>query len=307
MTWMRAFLGRSLWAALILAGCLRAAGAAEPAILRINGSGACLELLEVLLEPYRKDHPAVRIDLGKPLGSSGAIKALLAGALDLAVVARPVTPEETAQGIQAQAYGRTPLALVTSRPSGPAGLTTADLAAILSGSVKTWSDGVPVRLVLRPEADTDTRLLQSLGPAVAEAVEAAHQRPGMIVGVTDSEANERVARAEGALGTSALCATLVRQGRLRTLALNQVRPTVEAMVQGTYPLAKEIYLVTTQATPAAGQDLLRFVTSRPGPGPGGKGRRPGLLIGRMASGPPGHPYAPRPTPCPSPRNRAWSS
>ena len=189
------------------------------------------------------------------------MKALLAGALDLAVIARPATPEETAQGIQTLAYGRTPLALVTSRPSGPAGLTTGDLAAILSGSVKAWSDGQPVRLVLRPKADTDTRLLQGLAPAVAEAVEAAHQRPGMIVGVTDSDANERVARSEGALGTSALCATLVRQGRLRTLALNQVRPTVEAMVQGTYPLAKEIYLVTTRATPAASQDLLRFLTS----------------------------------------------
>jgi phosphate transport system substrate-binding protein len=278
MTWTHTFLGRVAWAAWILAGCLSAAAAlppAQPAVLRLNGSGACLELLEAILGPYRQAHPEVRIDLGRPLGSNGALKALLAGDLDLVAVARSPSPAETAQGAQALEYGRTPLALVTSRVAGPAGLTTDQLAAILAGEVKAWPDGQRVRVVLRPEHDTDTQLLKGLGPAVASALLAAHRRPGMMVGATDSDANEQVAGTEGALGTSARCATLVRQERLRPLALNGVEPTTEALAQGTYPLAKRILLVTTPATPAAGRDFLRFATSAQGRALAGKA---GVLV-----------------------------
>ena len=54
-------------------------------LIRVNGSGAALDMMTLLNDAYQKLHPEIRIEMLKPLGSSGAIKALLAGALDLAV------------------------------------------------------------------------------------------------------------------------------------------------------------------------------------------------------------------------------
>ena len=78
--------------------------------VRVNGTGAALEMLKTLVQAYRKANPAAAVEVGRALGSSGALKALGAGALDLAVISSPATPKEA---IQYREYGRTPLAIAT--------------------------------------------------------------------------------------------------------------------------------------------------------------------------------------------------
>jgi len=242
--------------------CCLSGGAAET--IRVNGSGSALAMLKPLVAAYGKTSPGVVVDIGKPLGSSGAMKALLAGALDVAVTSRPLAPEEAAQGAQWRNLGQTPLLIVTGKAVGKNEITSAELAAIYAGETKVWPNGQPIRVILRPEGDIDTQILAGLSPAMQSAIALAHQREGMILALTDPESNEAVARVPGSIGAAGLCGLEGHAVSLNVLTLNGVQPSLKTLASGAYPLAKGIDFVTTGRTSAAGRRLLDFIFSATG-------------------------------------------
>jgi phosphate transport system substrate-binding protein len=233
-------------------------------LIRINGSGAALDVLTLMNDAYRKLHPETRIEMTKPLGSSGAIKALLAGALDLAVSSKPLTPEQVSQGALGREFGRTPLVIVTERNVPRSDITTRELEEIYAGTVKKWSNGEQIRIVLRPASDIDTTILRGLSPALSLAIDKAQAQPGMAVAVTDPESNDLVARTPGGIGASALCSLLVTKPQLNALALNGVVPGVGALADRTYPLAKDIRFITKGPPAPSVADFLEFIYSAAG-------------------------------------------
>lgn len=248
---------------------MASAGAASTclagATIRINGSGSCLDLMKPLIQAYEKINHDVRIEMEPPLGSAGAVKALLAGSLDLAVNGRQLKPEEAAKGAaRATLYGRTPLAIVAEKECPVTAITTRELEKIYDGTTSRWRNGTAIRLVMRPREDVDTRIMRSLSPGMARAVNAAQARPGMIVAVTDSDAYQTVAKTPGALGAAGLTSILVNRLPLVTLSLNGVRPSPRTVASGAYPLAKEIIFVTRSVPPPAVRKFLDFVHSPQG-------------------------------------------
>jgi phosphate transport system substrate-binding protein len=232
--------------------------------IRINGSGSALDMMKPLAEAYRKMDPNVTIMLEKPLGSSGAIKALLAGALDVAVSSKPLKPEETAKGARLKEYGRTPLAIVTEKNVPRSDITTQELVDIYSGRMTRWKNGEIIRLVLRPEGDIDTHILRGLSPGMNKAMDESKSRPGMIVAVTDPEAYSVIAKTPGSIGASGLTSIIVENLPLKVLTLNNVSPTTKALVSGGYPLAKEISFIIAPGTSPAALKFISFAYSSQG-------------------------------------------
>lgn len=233
-------------------------------IIRINGSGSALYVMKPLIKAYAKTHPEVRIEMEKPLGSSGALKALLAGALDITVGSKVLKPEELAQGAIFREYGKMPLAVVTGKKVNKTNITTKELEDIYFGKVRIWPNGEPVRLILRPAADIDTKILAGLSPAMSKAVKDARSHNGMIVTVTDPESDEAVVKTSGSLGAAALPSILVEKTPLNVLTLNGVKPSVKNLANGTYPLAKDIRFITTKNTPPAAMKFIDFIYSPQG-------------------------------------------
>ncbi|KAB0664058.1 ABC transporter substrate-binding protein [Oryzomonas japonica] len=232
--------------------------------IRVNGSGSCLDMMKPLVQAYGKIDHDVRIEMAPPLGSSGAIKALLAGSLDLAVSARPLKPEEAAKGARATPYGRTPLAIVAEKECPVTTITTRELEQIYAGKTYRWRNGEAIRLVLRPREDIDTRIMRTLSPGMESAMSAALARPGMLVAVTDADAYQTVVKTPGALGVTGLTSVLVNRLPLVALSLNGVKPSPRTVASGTYPLAKEINFVTRPDPPPAVRRFLNFVHSPQG-------------------------------------------
>ena len=170
--------------------------------IRINGSGTCLEMIKPLMEAYGKGSRGVSFEMDKPLGSSGAIKALLAGAIDIAIVSRSLKPEEITQGGKLRVFGKTPLAIVTEKRIPLKTISTKELEDIYSGKTKKWPNGETIRVILRPNEDIDTKILRSLSPGMVEAIAKAQHRPGVMTAVTDPESNEAVLRTIGSIGAS---------------------------------------------------------------------------------------------------------
>jgi PAS domain-containing protein len=85
-------------AAAILAAPLAAGPRSAVAdTIRISGIGGAAETIRLLGEAFRKVRPDVRFALLPSIGSEGAVKAVVAGDLDIGLCARPLTGKERAQ------------------------------------------------------------------------------------------------------------------------------------------------------------------------------------------------------------------
>lgn len=232
-------------------------------VIRVSGSGSGMGTMQLLAQAFEKQQAMHRIEVLPALGSTGGLKALRAGQLQLAVSARALKDEEKAAGLRPQRYGVSPLAVVT-HPSVPATAMTRDrLALLLSGKEARWPNGQVVRVVLRPTSDADHLLLASLSPAVAEALRVAHQRPGMVVAQTDSEAANYVERTPGALAALTLAQVASEQRQVSVLSIDGVAATPAMVEAGRYPMLKDQILVLRSDASEAVRAFAAFVADSP--------------------------------------------
>jgi phosphate transport system substrate-binding protein len=248
---------------LALALALGASVHARADSLRFGGTGSAMGTIAALARAYKAVDPSFEIETVPNLGSTGGIKALQAGAIQIAAISRPLKPQEAADGLEATIYGRTPFVLATSEP-GQRNVSLAELADLYAGHKTHWAPGRVIRLVLRPRTDGDVELLASFSPQMRAAQEAAHAREGMVVALTDQDAVDAIERLPGALGTASLALLSSEKRRATPLAIDGVEPTVANLASGRYPYAKTMLLVVRQDAPGAARRFVEFVRSDAG-------------------------------------------
>lgn len=228
---------------------------AEPRV-RITGTGTALGAMRQLTAAYAEANPGERAEVLPSVGSAGALKAVAEGALDVALSGRPLEPRERGLGLVERAYARTPFLFAVGKRVDVRTVTRNDLARLYRGDLDRWPNGERARLVLRPRADADTRLLRAISPEMAEAVEASFHRDGMLVAATNQECDAILARTPGAVGPSTLTQLVTESRALTPLALDGVEPTLANLASGVYPLAKTLYAVVG---PRPSERARRFV------------------------------------------------
>lgn len=222
-----------------------------------------METMRILGEAFRKEHPGTRIVLSPGMGSSGGIKAVAAGRLDIGLSGRSLDGEERNLGVQATKYAMTPFVFAVHRTVGISGLTLDGVAGIYAGK-RDWENGKRIRLVLRPREDTDIPILMGMSPKMGAAVDIAMRRQGMIVATTDHDAADAIENIPGAFGGTTLALVLSEKRALRVLALDGVVPSVRTLTDRSYPYSKTFYMVTRNDPPAAVRRFMDFVRSPAG-------------------------------------------
>ena len=238
----------------VVLGLVAFSPAASADSLRIGGTGVALGGMNLLAEAFEAAHPDSEIEVLPSLGSSGGVKALLAGAIDA----------ETEQGAIARLYATTPLAVVTSTGTDAAAVTTPDLAKIYAGTLREWPSGEAIRVVLRPESESDTQILRGLSDDMAAAVDDALKRPGLVSATNDQENAETLERLPGSVGVIALSQIATEGRKLKVLELDGIRPTPGATDARSQRLIKSLYIVSTAQTAPAAEAFLDFVFSPEG-------------------------------------------
>jgi len=195
------------------------------------------------------------------LGSVGGIRAVVAGAINFSISGRVPTDEELANGLSTVAYATTALAFVAALDGDHDSLTTEDLIDIYSGTMLTWQDGEAIRLVLRPETDTDTILIKNKIPELAESLAAAAARRGVQIETSDQHAADRLEHMPEGLGFVSLSLVISENRALKVLELDGVLPSTETIENGTYPLVKTFHFVSRQDRSPAEQSFLDFLHS----------------------------------------------
>jgi len=252
------------WIVSLFLGATLFPGTVRAETVRITGTGGAIGGMRLVAEAFRRAEPGVDVAILPSIGSTGGIRAVLAGKLDIGLSARPLLPEEMAQGPRQTAYARTAFVFAVHPDVKRSGTTLAEVVEIYAGRKTTWDDGTALRLILRPAADTDTIALRMISPEMASAVERSQKREGLIVATTDQDSAEAIERTRGSFGTTTLAMVVSEKRRIRMLSLSGVKPTTKSVRDGTYPYTKTFYMVTRQASSPITARFIRFVRSPEG-------------------------------------------
>ena len=253
---------RFVWAAAAASAlALSAPAGASADSIRISGTGGAVETVRRLGISFRKSHPSVTIEIPPSMGSTGGIKAVLAGKLDASVSARPLTRDERARGAREVPFARTPFVFAAHKLTPRTGVTRDEVLEIYGGKRTSWSDGSPIRLVLRPRTDSDAGVLLAMWPEMTNALDAAYRREGMTTAMTDQDAADVLEEVPGAFGTTTLSLVAAERRDIRVLALDGVQPSLESLADGSYPYAKTFYLVTSSSPSPAVRAFAAFLRS----------------------------------------------
>ena len=208
--------------------------------ITVGGVGSLSPLLKQLGEAYAQRNPGIEIHVIPPVGSTGGLRALAAGKVDIALVGRPLKPEEAGQ---ATLWVQTPLVLATFGGKSK-GLSLPQIADIYAGRKTSWDDGKPIRPVLRGAHESETQALRSMAAEIDTAVGEALKRPGLPIAENDIDAIEMLGKIVGSLGTTSLGLIKSENARLQPLPINGQVPDLPSLENGRYPWRRIYHLVT---------------------------------------------------------------
>lgn len=247
------------------------ASASPKGKLIITGTGSSIGAMRRMAEGFQRKHPNVAIDVLPGIGSTGGIKAVKEGRIDIGLSSRPLTPEERRMEIIAEPYGRTPFIFAVQESNPTKGVPLTEIEDIYAGKRRTWPDGTPIRLILRPLRDSFSVYLASINPRLKSASEKAHSIPGVFVGVTDQEAAEQIEKTRGSFGITSSSLMAVEKRRIKALSVDGAVPALSNIADGVrisagkYPYAMTMFLVYKgDADKGAVKDFIKFVFSKDG-------------------------------------------
>ena len=240
---------------------LAALSARADEVLRVSGTGTALGSMRSLAEAFEKANPGHRVRILASVGTSGAMKAVADGALDVGLSGRALRPEERSLGLVAVEYARTPFVFAVGPRAGVTGITAADLARIYRGELPYWPNGERIRLVLRPRSDVDSEIVAGISPNMRAAVDVALRREGLLMAATNQECNELLSRTPGSIGPTSLTQILAEGRPLVALSWEGVAPTLANLASGKYPLGKSLSVVFRRSPPPRVRRFVAFLSS----------------------------------------------
>ncbi len=232
--------------------------------LKVGGTGVALGGMIRLGDAFQELHLGKVVKVLPSLGSSGGVKAVLAGAIDIGVSSRPLTESEKEAGAQEREYAYTPFAIVTSMGTEAEGVTTRELEAIYSGEMVNWPNGEPIRVIMRPAEETDTKMLRSLSAGMAKAVDGALERSGLVTAITDQENAETLESLRGTIGIVTLGQIAAEKRHLKVLTLDGQMPSLDTIPDPESAFGKSLYLVSYSGTSPLARSFMAFVFSEQG-------------------------------------------
>jgi phosphate transport system substrate-binding protein len=237
----------------------------EPVRLTAAGSGVNLGITRHLAEAFVKKHPGISISIPGSIGTRGAIKATADGAITLGLISRPLEKEEAAQGLTATPYGRVPIVVAVHPGVKDDGITFQELIEIYQGTRTNWKDGSPIIVQAREKSDSGFLVLQKKIPGFKEAYEESQQAKRWMLYFTDQEANAAIAKTPHSIGVSDLGMINTEGLNIKALKLNGVLPSPENLLNGSYPLERELsFIHQAKSLPKEAKGFLDFIGSAEG-------------------------------------------
>ena len=223
-------------AAASLAGC---GGAAQDlsGSITMSGSTSMEKLSNALAESFMAKYPGVTVT-AEFTGSSAGVESVLAGSVDIGNASRNLKETEKSAGAVENIVAIDGIAVVTDPANTVTDLTQDQLVSIYKGEIKNWNEiggtDQPVVVVGR-EAGSGTR------GAFEELLEIEDQCAYANELDSTGAVMAKVAATPGAIGYVSLD---VLDDTVKTVAIDDVEPTVDNIKGGSYSLSRPFVMAT---------------------------------------------------------------
>jgi ABC-type phosphate transport system substrate-binding protein len=227
--------------------------------LRVVCDGAAAPAVRQLLaspEARQRDIGAMLLPAMQPIDATNA---LIAGHVDLLIVAGPLTIPDGAPPLAIREWVRTPVILAVHDQVPVGSIKLDDLVAILAGWMTRWPDGTPVRLQLPPSTSRDLWQVKAASSGLASAIDHARQRPGLTVVHSDEDLADRIEAVPGSIGFTTAGHVLTAHRRLRPLLIDGIEPSAGNEWLGLYRLHRRIAIVRHQPSAPPVAALVEFL------------------------------------------------
>ncbi len=269
----RPLLAFLLLALLAAAGASFAAEPRRPGKIRIEGSDTMLLLARPWAESFMASHPGVAVEVTGG-GSAKGLRALVAGTADIATASRPLTPEEAREMVEHRGSlgysvltARDALSVYLHPGNSVQTLTLAQLRGIFTGEIRRWSElgGVdaPIAVINRNPA-SGTRLFFAEhvlgGASYARRAKVVPTTAAVIAAV----AGDPHAIGYGGIGYGGIAYGDERAAGVSLCTVDGVAPSARHVRDGSYPIARYLYLYTASPPRGRVKDFIDWVLSDDG-------------------------------------------
>ncbi len=238
-----------------------------------KGSDTMVNLALAWAERYQSSHPDVRISVTGG-GSGTGLTSLIDGTVDIANASRAIKSEELTQaqnkGVQVKEYvvARDAIAVIVNPQNPVQQLSLEQVSAIYRGEINNWSelggeDRPIVRLSRETNSGTHVYFLETvirLGNSEDETIFSADtlllpSSEGIIAEVSDNP------NAIGYDGLGYITPTVKMLAVAPKTGGQYVLPSIATVNDGSYPIARDLYMYAPEASSTLVQTYLSWVVS----------------------------------------------
>jgi len=256
---------RHIWfvcALVALCGCGGASVGTEANVssqsnrLIITGSSTVAPLMSEIAARFESEHPEVRIDI-QTGGSSRGMADVRQGLADIGMVSRALKSSE--QDLNPHLIARDGLSLIVHGSNPVSELSKAEIIDIYTGQITHWHEvgGSDNEIVVVHKAEGRSTLELFLSHFQIENLDV---EPDVVIG-DNQQGIKTVLGNPDAIGYVSIGAAEyeVSAGRsLKLLPLGGIPATTASVRDGTFPLSRELNLVTTGSPTGIVQELIEF-------------------------------------------------
>jgi len=262
-------------ATLSFSGCIggddgNEVGAKEPpesVSVSVSGSTTVMPFIEACAEEFNRVQEDVKVSVTGG-GSGVGIKNAATGLSDLAMASRQVKDEENknyGDNFEEYLVAYDAIAVVVSRPiydSGIEELGQEDVKAIYNGEINNWKYlGGPDEQIYVAAREVGSGTRDTFNKMVMGSEEA--ETPGVITNHgSNAEVKTVVTNSDKAIAYLGL--NYAAGEKLHAVAYDGVEPSAKTIRDGTYPLARELYMYSWGEPSEGAQKFLNFVTGEEG-------------------------------------------
>jgi len=232
--------------------------------LTIKGSTTVLPIAQSCAEAFMDVHSDVNISV-QGGGSGVGIASLIDGTCDIADASRPIKGKEVVKAKEngVQAYENV-VALdgiaVIVHPSNPVdGLSIEQIKKIYTGEISNWSEvggkNMKVTVISRDSASGTFETFNEL------ALDKEKVRADALLQVSNQAVAQAVSRTPGAIGYAGLG---YLSSAVKGVNVDGVEPTKKNVVNGSYKLARKLFMYTNGAPAGVVKAFIDFVLSEKG-------------------------------------------
>ncbi|MDE5081968.1 MAG: phosphate ABC transporter substrate-binding protein [Trichodesmium sp. St18_bin1] len=225
--------------------------------LTLTGASTIAPLVSALGERFEGQNPGIRIDV-QTGGSSRGLSDLQQGVSDIGMVSRALTDEE-AVGMEVFVLGRDGISIIIHADNPLTEITSKQVKAISTGKIKNWKSlneiDAPIAFVHKAEGhSTLEKFMEYFGVNNSEVkadiiIKDNQQGIKTVTGNPNAISYVSIGAAEYS----------IQEGvPIKLLALNGFEATSEAVADGSFPLLRQLTLVTKGNPTGLAKDFIEF-------------------------------------------------